>query len=80
MDEGFEIPVIYKGAQFHFPARLVQSGYTYRFEVMIKDNEIWFERDEEGRYRALVNAEQLRKIKIDIGLLQTTAEAIESLV
>ncbi len=80
MDEVFEIPVVYKSEQFYFPARLVQSGYTYRFDVSIQDHEVWFEPDEEGRYRALVSAEQLSSINVDVELLQAIAEAIESLV
>lgn len=80
MNEAFEIPVAYEGKQFSFPARWVQTGYTHRFEVSIPGNEVWFEPDEEGRYRALVNAEQLSTKNIDLKLLQAIAEAIESLL
>lgn len=80
MDETFEIPVVYKDEQLYFPARLIQAGYTHRFDVTIGEHEIQFEPDEEGRYRALMNADQLNKTNIDIGLLEATAEAIESLV
>lgn len=72
--------MVYKGIQFHFPARLVQAGYVHRFEVEIEGYEIWFEPDEEHNYRALVDAAQLNKIKMEVGLLKAVAEAIESLL
>lgn len=79
MDEDFELPVTHKGAELMLPARLQQSGYTHRFEVMVNDVPVLFEPDEEGSYRALVDAENSMD-KMDAGLFEAIATAIENVV
>jgi hypothetical protein len=59
MQEPFDLPVNYKGQELFFPAQLQQSRYTYRFAVDVYGQEIFFERDDEGGYRALADPEQL---------------------
>jgi hypothetical protein len=81
MDEAFELPVTYKGDELLFEATLVVTGYTHKFIVNVKGQEIIFEPDEERNYRAVLNYEDLMaSSNIDMGLLQKIAEAIEGFV
>lgn len=81
MDEGFDIPVDYKGEKLLFPARLLQLGYTHKFEVTIDDTVVFFERDDSGNYRALSDPETFdAKHPPDINLLKAIAEAIENIL
>lgn len=47
------MPVNHKGKTYEFNLRILHRGYTYQLLVMIGDAEVAFERDEEGRFRAL---------------------------
>lgn len=81
MDEPFDIPVHYRGSELLFPARLLQLGYTHKFGVEVHGQEVFFEPDEEGGYRALVDPSQLEgSHKIDVALLQAIAGAIEDIL
>lgn len=60
-------------------AQLIQQGYTHKFQVTVEDLEVYFEPDEEGSYRALVDADSLPK-HIEPALLQAIAEAIETIL
>ncbi|HEV7333915.1 MAG TPA: hypothetical protein VGN63_22970 [Flavisolibacter sp.] len=75
MDEQFELPVLYKGEEVHFPAQLQQSGYTHRFVVDVYGTEVFFEPDEERSYRALIDPENTEK-QLPLDLLQAIAEGI----
>lgn len=81
MNESVEIPVLYKGQELSFPSRFILTGYTYKIEVDIHGTPVMFEPDEEGRYRALLDMEHLKKgEKVDIELLKAIAQVIESVV
>ena len=54
MTEPFTLSVFYKGQTMDFPARLVVYGYSHQFKVTINQQEVSFEPDEEGQYRAVV--------------------------
>lgn len=75
MDEPFELPVLYKDKDFFLPAQLIQQGYTYKFKVLVDEAEVYFEPDEEGNYRALVDAETLPR-NIEPAFLQAIADSI----
>ena len=63
------------------PARLFASGWTQRIEVDVYGASVWFERDEEGSWRALVSAEDLRTHKnLDKALLEAVASAIQEIL
>ncbi|PSR56061.1 hypothetical protein AHMF7605_22445 [Adhaeribacter arboris] len=79
MDDYFELPVTYKGEEYLFPVRLVQTGYTHKLEVNVDGVHVFFEPDDEQNYRALVDEFQLKNFKIEVGLLQAIAEVIESM-
>jgi hypothetical protein len=80
-NNALEIPVIYNGQEFSFPAKFVLSGYTHKIQVEVDGQVIGFEPDEERNYRAMLDPAQLEKgWKVDIGLLQAIAGVIESVV
>jgi hypothetical protein len=63
MDEGFGIPVTYKDKELLFPAQLVSFGWTHRMQVDVYGTTIFFERDEEREWRALLEPEELDPIR-----------------
>lgn len=79
MFDPFEIIVDYNGQELKFDAQLLQAGYTVRFNVQIKETEWIFERDEEGKFRAILPEGQ-QKDNTDTGLLRVIAEKIEALL
>lgn len=81
MDEGFEIPVLYKDKECLFPVQLVSFGWTHRIEVDVYDTMVYFERDEEGEWRALLPAEDIEANKtLDLELVKAIAGAIENIL
>lgn len=81
MDEPFEIPVLYKGQEHLFPARLSIVGYVHKFLVTINGLELFFEEDNNGKYRAMANASNQVDMKdLDTELLKAIAESIESIL
>jgi len=79
MDEPFLIPVHYKGAERQFEATLQVLGYMHRFHVTVDGTVVYFERDEEGSYRAIVPPEEKGKAP-DMELLRGIAAAIEKIL
>lgn len=81
MDEPFEIPVLHKGQELLFPARLLNVGYSHKFLVTINGVDLFFEQDNNGKYRAMSNASNQVDMKnLDTDLLQAIAESIESIL
>ena len=81
MDELFEIPVLYKGQELLFPARLLVVGYVHKFLVTIDKHEFFFEQDDNGKYRAIANTSNQGEVKnLDTELLKAIAESIESIL
>lgn len=80
MEEGFKLPVVYKGQEREFEATLITTGYTHRFHVDIDGVGLYFEPDEERNYRAILDekaiAEQLRP---NVDLVRLTGLKIEEL-
>ena len=79
MNDTFDLPVLYKGEELLFPAQLRQLGYVQRFEVHVGDDLVYFERDEEGSYRALIDPEK-QPAHFEQGLLQAIADGIEKVL
>lgn len=81
MNDSFKIPVLFNHKELSFPANLLTPGYTHKIMVDVNGLNIIFEPDEEGNYRAIIDEILLEKAnQIDIPLLMTIANAIESLV
>lgn len=79
MEDTFELPVNYKGQEVLFPATLQQLGYVHRFAVDVYGQEVFFERDEEQNYRALVDPDAINQ-QVSIELLKAIAGAIEDVL
>jgi hypothetical protein len=74
------LPAYYNGEELELPVRMYAYGYTFRVEVLVGETAVIFEPDEEGSYRALVDAGEMEKNKsLSRGLLQAVAEALEKL-
>ena len=77
MDGSFTITVNYKGKDRDFEVTLKVLGYTHRFYLDVDGTEVFFERDDEGAFRAIAAPEQERK-QVDPQLLRLVAAAIEA--
>jgi hypothetical protein len=81
MDEPFEIPVTYQERELLFSARLLAFGFTHKFQVDVFGQDLLFEQDDSGKYRALINPAHLEEAKnLDVNLLQAIAGSIESIL
>ena len=81
MDESFDIPVTYKNTEMLFLAKLLHLGYIYKFLVDVSGTEVFFEKDEEGKFRASVDPSGVNEgLKIDVGLLEAIAESLEEIL
>lgn len=87
MEDPFIITVAYKGQDRDFEAELLQMGYIHKFHVIVEGANIFFERDEEGNYRAILQEDPDEKgprsspIKTPDGeLLRLIAEKIEAIL
>jgi len=87
MEDSFIITVPYKGQDRDFEAELLQMGYIHKFHVIVDGADLFFERDEEGRYRAILQENTEEKgprtppIKTpDLELLKLIAEKIEAIL
>jgi hypothetical protein len=73
-----EIPLTFKGQKLNLPAKFHQYGYTYKIEVDLNGFKIFFERDEERNWRALIAQEEIEKQKhIDQDLLTSIASVLD---
>jgi hypothetical protein len=81
MDEPFTLIVNYKGQQYDFDTQLIVTGYTYKFSTLVNDTEVFFERDDEGNFRALApNADAKQLQSLDAELLQAIAQQLEAIL
>lgn len=72
MEHYFEIPVNCEGAEQLLKGRLVTFGYNYTFYVVVKGEELVFEKDEQGDFRAIgdsgVSSKEVDKVAEAIAL------------
>jgi hypothetical protein len=82
MDESsFDIPVTFKNQELLFPAEFLQQGYTYKFQIDVNGIDMFFEKDDEGNYRALVDPLKTdENKKIDIELLKAIVDSLEEIL
>ncbi len=74
-----EIPVTYKNEELSLKARVVRFGYVNHIIVDLGGTQITIERDEEGNYRALGDAEKLQSTKVDTELIEAVVNVLQSL-
>lgn len=75
----FEIPVTYKNKELSFEAHVVRFGYVNHIVVNVNGVQITIERDEEGNYRAVGDAEKMQDATIDVGLIEAVITTLQSL-
>ena len=78
MEHYFELPVNHNGEERIYKGRLVTFGYVYKFYIVVDKQELVFEKDDEGHYRALV-AEGKDSKAIDPALIQAIVRTLEKL-
>jgi hypothetical protein len=59
MDEPFELPVLHNNKEMLLPAQLHQYGYSFKIEVEVNGTAIFFERDEDRNWRAMVEPSEV---------------------
>ena len=79
MEDLLEIPVTYKNQELVFKAHLKQFGYVNQIAVDVNGTTLTIERDEEGNYRAIGDAEQTAANKVDLELVKALVEVLENL-
>ncbi|MBE7169235.1 MAG: hypothetical protein INR73_01510 [Williamsia sp.] len=82
MEEPFTLPVSYKGKEQDYEAQLELRGYTYRIRVTVEGQDVYYERDEEGAFRAIIPTDAPSKeTRIpEAGLLQAIAQKIKAVL
>jgi hypothetical protein len=82
MTEDFVIEIMHKGEGLGFTARLLQQGYSHKFEVMVGDIPVYFEPDDAGSYRVVKMPWQNEKelLNIDKTLLAEISGKIEAIL
>ena len=80
MDESFTITVYIDEQEYCFDARLVTIGYSHKVTVVINGIEVFYEPDEERRYRAILHDTQQASIQDkDKELIKAVGDKIESI-
>lgn len=78
MEESFEIPVLYRNQELLFTGILLTFGYVHKFQVDVFGQEVFFEQDDNGEYRALIDPAFLEEAnKLDKSLLKEIASSIQ---
>ena len=54
MEDTFDLTITFRGKLVTIPARIQLLGYIYRIETLVNGIPVFFERDEERQWRALV--------------------------
>lgn len=79
INDSFEIPVTWKDAEISFQARFIPTGYITRIGVDIYGKELVLEPDEEGLYRAVLEADALGNYpEIDVSLIKEIAHVLNT--
>ncbi len=79
MQDVIEIPVTYKNKNLSFKGRIMRFGYVSHIIVDINGEKVTIERDEEGNYRALGDADKIKQSKIDVELVEAVVSVLQSL-
>jgi hypothetical protein len=78
MNESFDLPVVFKNKEMLLPAQLHQYGYSFKIEVEVNGTAVFFERDEERNWRAMVQPSDMEmNSSLSKELLQAILTSIE---
>jgi len=78
MEHLFEIPVEYKGEELNLNGRVSVLGYVYKIYIVINEEEFVFEKDDDGKYRVLVEGSAVGK-SVDKGLIEAVIAVLDGL-
>lgn len=78
MEESFTFTVTYNNKTREFEGLFQPYGYSYRICVEIDDATIFYERDEERNFRAILSPDAGDKI-VDRNLIAAVGEKLEEL-
>lgn len=78
MADTFEIPVHYKGKELVFPAEVIRYGYVHRIKINVEEQIVYLEKDEEGSYRAIVDAANTKEL--DKELIHAIVSSVEEIL
>jgi hypothetical protein len=53
------LPLTFEGHEYEFTGRIKRCGYAFRIEIDIEGAPIYYERDEEGNWRAVMGYEDV---------------------
>ncbi|WP_026632542.1 hypothetical protein [Dyadobacter alkalitolerans] len=56
MNEPIVLPVEYLGATIELPLTIITHGYTYQLQIDIEGKKLVFEKDDQGEYRVIDDA------------------------
>ena len=79
MEDALHLPVTYKGTDLEFPVVVRKWGLSYRFEVDVDGTPVYFEPDEEGNLRAIIEEGPQRKMP-PLELLKIIGETLQSIL
>lgn len=79
MEHYFEIPVNYEGEEQLLKGRLVTFGYDYKFYIVVKGEELVFEKDEQGDFR-VINHSSMPTGGVDTKLVGAIVNGLQELV
>lgn len=57
MEHFFELPITHNNQELILKARLATFAYTFKFYVIVNGQELIFERDDNGAFRVLTEAD-----------------------
>ena len=79
--KNLKYPFPWEANAFSFPAKLLAYGYSYKIEVKVHNTKVIFEPDEERKWRALLNYEDLNSNKeISVELLKAIASSLDEIL
>jgi hypothetical protein len=81
MNDPFDLPVLYNNKEILLPAQLHQYGYSFKIEVGVNGTPVFFERDEDRNWRALIDpsTNELNG-SLTLELLQAISTSIQKLL
>ena len=77
--DALEISLTYNGKDLCLKAHVARFGYVNHIVVDLFGNPVTIERDEEGNYRALGDAEKFKDSKVDVDLVEAVITVLQSL-
>jgi hypothetical protein len=75
MDDTFTLNVNFQGKDLEFEGRLHLLGYTFKIEMDVNGTPVFFELDENRKYRASADADTNEKL-VPIDLLKSIADRL----